>query len=127
MSRAPPKFASSVATLQRKLFPGQDPIGQQLRIKNIPFTVIGVLEEKGADLGGSDQDDILLMPYTTVRKRLQGSQFSNVDIILLSARSEALSDQAEKEVTALLVERHKIPPGRANDFEFRTRSKSAAS
>ena len=62
-------------TVARKLFPGQDPIGQQVRIKNIPFTVIGVLEPKGADLGGNDQDDILLMPYTTVRKRLQGSQF----------------------------------------------------
>ena len=103
-------------TLQRKLFPGQDPIGQQIRIKNIPFTIIGVLQEKGADLGGRDQDDILLMPYTTARKRLQGSQFANVDIILLSARSEAQSAQAEKEVTALLIERHKIPPGRPNDF-----------
>jgi putative ABC transport system permease protein len=104
-------------TLERKLFPGQDPIGQQIRISNIPFRIVGVLNEKGADLGGRDQDDILLMPYTTARKRLQGSQFSNVDVILLSARSEALSEQAEKEVTALLAERHKIPPGRRNDFD----------
>ena len=104
-------------TLQRKLFPGQDPVGEQVRIKNIPFTIIGVLEPKGADLGGRDQDDLLLMPYTTARKRLQGSQFSNIDLIMLSARSEALSDQAEKEVTALLAERHKIPPGRPNDFD----------
>ncbi len=103
-------------TLQKKLFPGQDPIGQQVRIMNIPFTIIGVLDEKGTDLGGNDQDDVLLMPYTTARKRLQGSQFSNIDVILVSARSEAQSAQAEKEMTALLVERHKIPPGKQNDF-----------
>ena len=83
---------------------------------NIPFTIIGVLDEKGTDLGGNDQDDVLLMPYTTARKRLQGSQFSNIDVILVSARSEAQSAQAEKEITALLVERHKIPPGKQNDF-----------
>jgi putative ABC transport system permease protein len=105
-------------TVARKLFPGQDPIGQQVRIKNIPFIIIGVLEPRGADLGGRDQDDLLLMPYTTARKRLQGSQFANVDIILLSARTEGESEQAEKEVTALLAERHKIPPGRRNDFEI---------
>jgi putative ABC transport system permease protein len=104
-------------TVRRRLFPGEDPVGQQVRIKNIPFTVIGVLESKGTNLGGQDQDDVLLMPYTTARKRLQGSQFANVDVIMISARSESLSDQAEKEVTALLAERHKIPPGRPNDFE----------
>ena len=100
-------------TIRQKLFPGQDPIGEQVRIKNIPFTVVGVLEPKGADLGGRDQDDILLMPFTTARKRLQGSQFANIDVIMLSARSEALSAQAEKEMTALLTERHKIAPGPA--------------
>jgi putative ABC transport system permease protein len=104
-------------TLHRRLFPGQDPIGQQVRIKNIPFTVVGVLGKKGADLVGNDQDDILLMPYSTARKRLQGSQFSNVDVIMLSARSEAQSQQAVKEVTALLSERHKIPPGGKDDFQ----------
>jgi putative ABC transport system permease protein len=105
-------------TVARKLFPGHDPIGEQVRIKNIPFTVVGVLEPKGADLGGQDQDDLVLMPYTTARKRLQGSQFSNVDLVLLSARSEAVSEQAEKEVRALLQERHKIPPGRRDDFDI---------
>ena len=104
-------------TLHVKLFPGQDPIGQQVRVKNIPFIVVGVLDEKGADLIGNDQDDIILMPYTTVRKRVQGSQFSNVDVIMLSARSEAQSSQAVKEVETLLAERHKIAPGGKNDFE----------
>ena len=104
-------------TVRRKLFPGQDPIGQQVRIRNIPFTVIGVLEKRGADLVGNDQDDMLLMPYTTARKRLQGSQFSNVDVIMLSARSEAQSAHAVKEVEALLAERHNIAPGAKNDFQ----------
>jgi putative ABC transport system permease protein len=103
-------------TLHRRLFPSQDPIGQQVRIKNIPFTIVGVLGKKGADLVGNDQDDILLLPYSTARKRLQGSQFANVDVIMLSARSEAQSAQAVKEVETLLAERHKIPPGRNNDF-----------
>jgi len=105
-------------TIRRKLFPGQDAVGQQIRIKNIPFVVVGVLEPKGADLGGRDQDDIVLIPFTTARKRIQGSQFANVDIIILSARSEADSKKAEEEVTALLAERHKIPPGGRNDFEI---------
>ena len=103
-------------TLQQKLFPGQDPIGLQVRIKNIPFTIVGVLEKKGADLIGNDQDDIILMPYSTVRKRIQGSQFASVDVIMLSARSEQQSSAAVQEVTSLLADRHKIPPGRANDF-----------
>jgi putative ABC transport system permease protein len=59
-------------TLVSRLFPEIDPIGQQVRVKNIPFRVIGVLARKGANLVGQDQDDILLMPYTTVRKRLEG-------------------------------------------------------
>ena len=104
-------------TLWSKLFPGQDPVGQQLRVKNIPFTVVGLLAPKGADLVGNDQDDIILLPYTTVRKRLQGSQFSNVDVIMLSARSEKDSAKAVTEITSLLAERHKIPPGQPNDFQ----------
>jgi putative ABC transport system permease protein len=106
-------------TLANRLFPDVDPIGQQVRVKNIPFRVIGVLSRKGANLVGQDQDDILLMPYTTVRKRLEGSAFSNVGVILLSARSEALSRQAEREIRALLTERHRLPPGESPDFEVR--------
>lgn len=104
-------------TLWTKLFPGMDPVGQQLRVKNIPFTVVGLLGSKGADLVGNDQDDIILFPYTTVRKRIQGSQFSNVDVIMLSARSEKDSAKAVTEITALLAERHKIAPGQPNDFQ----------
>ena len=113
-------------TLVTQLFPGIDPVGQQVRVKNIPFKVIGVLSRKGANLGGQDQDNILLMPYTTVRKRLQTSTFSNVDVIMLSARSEALCNQAVQEVRALLMERHRIPPGERPDFDVRNTAEIAS-
>ena len=106
-------------TLAIRLFPDTDPVGQQLRVKNIPFRVVGVLERKGANLFGHDQDDILLMPYTTVRKRLQGSAFRDIGVVLVSARSDKLSQQAEKEIRVLLRERHRIAPGVPADFEVR--------
>jgi putative ABC transport system permease protein len=106
-------------TLAVQLFPDVDPVGQQLRVKNIPFTVIGVLVRKGANLVGQDQDNVLLMPYTTVRKRLQSSAFANIDLVFVSAKSELLSPKAEQEIKALLTERHRIPPGEKPDFEVR--------
>jgi putative ABC transport system permease protein len=106
-------------TVARQLFPDADPIGQQVRVKNIPFTVIGVLVRKGANLVGQDQDNVLLMPFTTVRKRLHTSAFTNVDLVFVSAKNEALSASAEKEIRTLLSERHKIPRGQKPDFEVR--------
>jgi putative ABC transport system permease protein len=112
-------------TLHTKLFPNADPIGQQVRVKNIPFEVIGVLARKGATLTGQDQDDLLLMPHSTVRKRLEGSAFANVDVLLVSARSEDLTDRARQEMTQLLTERHRIPPGGKPDFEVRSTAEIA--
>jgi putative ABC transport system permease protein len=112
-------------TLAVKLFPGVNPVGQPIRVKNIPFRVVGVLEAKGANLVGQDQDDVLVMPYTTVQKRLQGSTFASINAILVSAKSEELMSQAEKEIHALLQERHKIPPGQAEDFIVRNTTEVA--
>ena len=106
-------------TIADQLFPEEDPIGQQIRVKNIPFFVIGVLSKKGANLFGQDQDDIVLMPYTTVRKRIEGSQFANVGFAMVSARSENLTAQALLEIRALLTERHRISPGDEADFDVR--------
>jgi putative ABC transport system permease protein len=106
-------------TLVTQLFPDVDPIGQQVRVKNIPFRVIGVLARKGANLVGQDQDNIILMPYTTVRKRLQSSAFASIDVIFVSARSEEVAQKAEQEIRALLAERHRIPPGEKPDFDVR--------
>ena len=112
-------------TLHTKLFPNADPIGQQVRVKNIPFEIIGVLARKGATLTGQDQDDILLMPHSTVRKRLEGSAFANVDVLLVSARSEEMTERARREITMLLTERHRIPPGGKADFEVRSTAEIA--
>jgi putative ABC transport system permease protein len=107
-------------TVANQLFPGEDPIGQQVRVKNIPLTVVGVLSKKGANMVGQDQDDIVLMPYTTVRKRLDGSPFANVPVALVSAKSEILTNQAMSEIEVLLKERHRIPAGEKPDFEVRS-------
>jgi putative ABC transport system permease protein len=112
----------SIAT---KLFGNEDPLGQQIRVKNIPFEVIGVLTRKGANLVGQDQDDVLLMPFTTVRKRLEGSAFANIGLVLVSARSEELSPIAEQQIRKLLLERHRIPEGGKADFEIRNTAEIA--
>jgi putative ABC transport system permease protein len=112
-------------TLVTKLFGNEDPLGQQIRVKNIPFEVVGVLARKGANLVGQDQDDILLMPYSTVRKRLEGSAFANIGLVLVSARSEAVSPLAEEQIKRLLLERHRIPAGGKPDFEVRNTAEIA--
>jgi putative ABC transport system permease protein len=112
-------------TVAAQLFPGVNPVGQMVRVKNIPFSVVGVLIRKGANLFGEDQDNILLMPYTTVRKRLQASTFSNVDLVFVSARTEALSPVAEREIRTLLMERHRTPIDAKPDFEVRNTAEVA--
>jgi putative ABC transport system permease protein len=104
-------------TLVARLFQTRNPIGATVRVKNVPFRVIGVLEGKGANLGGEDQDDILLIPYTTVRRRLEGSNFNDVHAILASARSPEQMSEAKVAIKQLLLERHAITPGGLPDFE----------
>jgi putative ABC transport system permease protein len=103
-------------TVVTHLFQTGNPMGETIRVNNIPFRIIGVLEEKGANLVGEDQDNILLIPYTTVRKRLYGSGFDDVHAILASARSDLLMPDAENEIRQLLLERHRITPGEPPDF-----------
>lgn len=107
-------------TVVRELFPADNPIGQQLRIGNIPFTVVGVLGKKGASLTGDDQDNVVLMPYTTVKKRLQGSSFKDVAAILVGAKAPELIDSAKGEIIQLLNDRHHIAPGQKSDFDVVT-------
>ncbi len=77
----------------------------------------GVLEPKGVNMFGQEQDNIVLMPYTTVRKRLQGSEFDHVHFVMVSARSMQRMADAQNEITQLLLERHRIHPGEPADFE----------
>lgn len=104
-------------TIVKKLFQTTNPIGKSIRVKNIPFEIVGVLNSKGANIVGDDQDDVVLMPYSTVRKRLQGSNFNNVDVALVSARATELMGAAEQEIDALLMDRHRIGIGEQPDFE----------
>lgn len=113
-------------TIVAKLFQTTNPLGETIRIRNIPFEVIGVLEEKGANLVGDDQDNVVLAPYTTIRKRLRGSEFDNVDVIFASAKSPELMSEAQHEIRQLLFERHRIPPGEAADFEVKDTAEIAA-
>ncbi|MCA9232002.1 MAG: ABC transporter permease [Planctomycetales bacterium] len=103
-------------TVVAKLFQTSDPIGRSIRIRNIPFRVIGVLEKKGVNMVGEDQDDIILLPYTTVRKRIQGSDFDYLHAVMVSALSLSLMDEATSEITYLLDERHNKAPGEESDF-----------
>ncbi len=104
-------------TIAKKLFQTTNPIGTTVRINQIPFEVVGVLEEKGANIVGEDQDDILLMPYTTVQKRLRRMNFNNIDVALASARDINVMQLAQREIEAILLDRHKIAPGQPPDFE----------
>ncbi len=106
-------------TIVEELFDeGEDPIGKTIRVGNMPFMVIGTLKEKGENGMGMDQDDIVIMPYSTVQKRMLG--INHIQQIVCSARSENVAEAAVEEVETILRASHKIPEGGNNDFEVRT-------
>jgi putative ABC transport system permease protein len=112
-------------TVVAKLFQTTNPIDETIRIKNTPFRVIGVLERKGANFVGQDQDNLVLIPYTTVQKRLQTTTFQHVHYILVSARASHQIKDAEAQMTQLLQERHRIAPGEPSDFRIESISEIA--
>ncbi len=103
-------------TVVRELFQTMNPVGETVRIANIPFRIVGELEEKGANMLGEDQDDVVLIPYTTLGQRIQQMRFRNVQAAVASARSADVMKQAEEEIRQLLIERHRIAPGNPLDF-----------
>ncbi len=114
-------------TVAENLFGSDDPIGKSIRIKRVPFTVVGLLEEKGQSAQGSDQDDIILLPLKTAQRKILGAQFPNtVGSILVQARSKELLSQAEEEVTILLDQRHRIGPSKERDYSVRNLSEILA-
>ena len=106
-------------TVVDNLFPGIDPIGKTMRVKNMSFKVIGVMEKKGSNSMGQDQDDLLIMPYTTVRRTLQNSVFNNVNQILVSLHDMGDLEEAKTEFTALLRQRHRLKADKDDDFTIR--------
>jgi putative ABC transport system permease protein len=95
----------------------EDPLGKTIRVNSEPCRVLGVLEVKGQSATGQDQDDNLLMPYSTVMKKIKGQAW--LDDIMCSALSATLIDQAEQDITSLMRERHHIRPDTQDDFNLR--------
>ncbi len=115
------KVAVLGKTVADNLFQGSDPIGQTIRIKNIPFRVIGVLSPKGQTAYGSDQDDVVLIPFTTAETKVLGAQLhGRVGNIQVSAVSEEAIPEATKEIREILRIRHRLQPKDDDDFTIRT-------
>ncbi|MES3040110.1 MAG: ABC transporter permease [Pseudomonadota bacterium] len=99
------------------LFGDNDPIGETLRIRNVPFQVIGVLGSKGQSLDGRDQDDTVVIPITTAQRKLSGNRFrSSVRLIMVQAESEAVMPQVEQDLRDQLRQRHRLSADADDDF-----------
>lgn len=104
-------------TVAEKLFGGQNPVGHVIRIKRIPFRVVGMLTPKGQTAFGQDQDDTIVVPYTTAQKRLVG--ITHLTMVMASAVSTDLMVDAQEQVRNLLRHRHHIKEGEDDDFTVR--------
>ena len=114
-------------TVAENLFGSADPIGSIIRIKKIPFTVIGVLDRKGQSPQGQDQDDAVFVPLRTAQRNLVRSQRTGVvSSIIAKAKSENLISKAESEIQALLNQRHRITNGKEPDYSTRNLSEILA-
>ena len=120
--------ATKVAVLgslaAEELFGSEDPLGEIVRIRNVPFTVVGVLTSKGASASGSDQDDDIIIPYTSAMKRVIGQQTNLRRINVQAADADAL-EEVEAQITALLRQRHRIETGKDDDFIVRDQQEIA--
>lgn len=99
---------------------GENPVGKEIRFGKIPMKIIGVLEEKGQNSMGQDQDDILIAPYSTVQKRILAQ--NHLNMIYASAKSEDVCDLATEEIENILRQTHDLAPSAENDFEVRTQA-----
>jgi len=116
------KVALIGQTVADNLFPGVDPVGSQIQIRNEPFDIVGVLAKKGQNAVGQDQDDVVIMPYTTAQTRLSGN--TRIWQILVSATSQQDITAAQQEATEIMRESHKIGDG-DDDFTVRNQTEIA--
>jgi putative ABC transport system permease protein len=107
-------------TVIDNLFPNTNPIGKVIRFGNIPFQIIGILNPKGQNAFGQDQDDILIAPYTTVQKRILATIY--YQNIYASASNEQVTDAAVTEITSILRDSHRLRDNEDNDFQVRTQA-----
>jgi putative ABC transport system permease protein len=112
------------ATVAANLFPGQDPVGQQVQVRSVPMTVVGVLAVKGQTASGNDMDDVVLLPYTTMQARLSGGMF--IGQILASTAAAGEIPAAQDEIRALMRESHRQGDGEPDDFTIRNQNELAA-
>ena len=122
------KCAVLGTTVVQKLYGANaNPIGQTIRINNVPFQVIGVLQSKGQSMNGQDNDDVVFIPETTYQAKIQGGIQKYVNgTIMIGAVSDDQTTRAQTQVTALLRDRHHIEPGTEDDFNVRNLSDIAA-
>ncbi len=123
------KVALLGETVARSLFGDADPIGQVIRIRKVPFTVIGTLEKKGQSLMGQDQDDIILMPISTARKRVLGQgagRLRTVGSVSIKVRDGEDMKEVESQIRELMRQRHRIQQDREDDFTLRNLSEVLA-
>ena len=115
-------------TVVENLFgPGQTPLEQVVRINNVPFRVVGILTPKGQSTQGADQDDAVLIPFTTAERKVMGSaMLGTVGSIMVSAVSPDLIPEAQRQITTLLWERHRLKSTQDNDFQIRNLADVAA-
>ncbi|HET6679645.1 MAG TPA: ABC transporter permease [Gemmatimonadaceae bacterium] len=114
------KVAVLGATVAENLFPGQDPVGEQIRLRNVPFEIIGVLAKKGQTAEGNDQDDIILAPYTTVQTRLRGRSW--LPQILASTAVPGDIPAAQREIAGILRDTHQLASYDEDDFTVRNQA-----
>jgi putative ABC transport system permease protein len=110
-------------TVAQNLYPGVDPVGQQIQLRDVPFKIIGVLAPKGQQFGGQDQDDVVIVPYTTAQARLNNN--IRIGMILGSTSSPDDIPAATEEMRAIIRESHKIAEGEDDDFTIRNQDELA--
>ena len=112
-------------TVSDKLFAGVDPIGQTIRVRNLPFRVVGVLAAKGQSMVGQDQDDTAVAPYTAVQRKLLGQTIPSIGQAMVSSVSQQASTLTQRQIIDLLRQRHKISAGESDDFVVRNMTDAA--
>jgi putative ABC transport system permease protein len=110
-------------TIADQLFPGEDPIGQVVRIKNVPFVIVGMLVPKGLSVQGQDQDDLIIVPYTSAMKRVQ--RVTTLNSVIVQAAKPSLLNAVQQQIIELLRQRHRITAGRDDDFNVRNQQEIA--